>query len=505
MKKILLPLISLFAFIFECHSQNPMQERDFSGTYTLWRAPGTNMNKKVKDGIKVQCSQVKSVLKVYSDLKSYGGDRVDWEYISEGTEQNVEKLTHARMGFGGWPDWNTGRNYIEVEEGMLVFFEGNPSYVNSGECSADQLKEVTFVLYNNKKLETYLDLPKIKAKVSSMLIEICNITKDKNPVVKDIRGMNSIPEGAVTDYSKGKKLEGKYYAWRNEQTALRYTYTTEQAVDLVDFGDHLEIEGKMLKVKKFKTIWDNNDKFMKIEQLSGVKILKANSSNGDNGYGLGTHFLVEIEDGIIAMVRDIGYNYFTKSEPCKANVDNIDYILYKSLDACQSSQLGQIKTKLRQVLDNACSKYTATLDGPKSALPLMLPVHANTDTDVEAMAWDAVNAFYKKQGWKEELLGCYIASADWSYAYDKRLVNGVYEKIIVSRFKNGVVFYKTSTGQYYCRGISFAQDVVAGHTKGVNFQTKTLYCPGVLDGGAAPGTEFSLQNLTEAEMAPHRR
>lgn len=505
MKKIVFSTILLLSILFESKAQNPMTERDFSGTYTLWRAPGTNMNKKVKDGLKIQCSQTGNALKVYCDLKSYGGDKIDWSYNSDALEQDVEKFTSARLGFGGWPDWNTGRHYIEVHEGILVFFEGNPSYTNSGECGAGQCKEITFVLYNNKNLEKYLDLTKLKAKTNDMLTKICNRTKEKGATKIDIRGMDNIPESAIPDYSGYKKLEGKYYVWRNEQTALRFTYTNEQAVEMNDMGDHLEIEGKMLKVKKFTTVWDNSDKYMGIEKASGVKVLKANSSNGDNGYGLGTHFLVEIEEGIIVMIRDVGYQYFTKSEPCTANVDYIDYILYKDLEACKNSQLGQIKTKTKKVLEEACAKYTATLDGPKSSLPLNLPLNLNSDADVEAMSWEAVKTFYKKQGWNEELIGCYVASAEWSFATDKKLVDGVYQNVVVSRYKNGVVFYKTSTGMYYCRGISFAQDVVEGHLGGVDFQTNTLYCPGILDGGAQPGSEFSMQNITEEEALIYKK
>lgn len=498
MKKLFLTL-GICTAIFAGNAQTIP---DLSADYYIIRPEGTQAKKAFKDGKKVTFSD-KGIIEGKFQLSGMEGG--GWETFSWGTEAASKKqqgYTSVRFCTGGSQTSTTGagQELIEIEQGILVSGDFEWDLGSSGECTSSKVLSISLIFVRDLKKKESLTLSKVKAKVNELLVAICEVTKNKTPQVKDLRGLSNMSGGAAADFSASKKISGTYYTYRNPDVTAHQIYGDCKTAEITDNGEQIKINSKFMGVKKIEVTFSMDNQLLEIEKKGGHKIMRSDANTAQ--YNFGDAYLVEIEEGVIVIATYIDMDFSFESS-CEAKADNICYVFFKDKDKCSSIGLGDIKTKFKEVMKQLCQAYQKGLSAPKSSVAVVLPEAKNTDKSLEPMAWSAIQNYAKNMGWKETLIGCYIVSADWSPVTKKEYINNSYIDVVKARQKNCIVFFKTDRGIYKSQGFSIAQNAVAGDYTGKNFNTGSVYVAGILDG--LPGSGWNIQVVTEADAMRYKK
>ena len=491
MKKLILTVVSLIGLSITTKAQD---YRDLSANYYLWRPEGSTVSPEFKDGKKVAVTDKNGSIEMKYTLSGMqGGGSLTPSWGSEDNCRQQEKYTNVRFCTIGPTSYNWGRQLIEVEEGVLVIGDMNYNLSTSGECTNISIKGISVILLRDENKKNTINLTTLKAKCNELLEQMCKIRKDKAPEKKDLRGLSNMAAGSAPDFSSSKKIDGTYYTYKNPDGIGDLIYGDCKTADIVDAGDHIDINSKFMGLKKVKVVFNSSKTLLGIEKASGYKILEADASASQ--YKINYTYLVEIEEGVLVLVREIGMN-FTFESNCTPNVNNVTYVFFKDKKKCSDIALGEIKTKLKTVLSQMCSAYQKTLSAPTSALKVFLPEQLNKDKELEKQAFAAIKAYTAKMGWKETIISSYVVSSDWVPYTKKEWVNNSYIDVVKYRQKNCIVFFKTDKGLYKSQGVVITQDIVAGDYTGKNFNT-AVYCGGVITG--MPGSGWEIQTVTKAD------
>ncbi|MCC7297610.1 MAG: hypothetical protein IT244_04700 [Bacteroidia bacterium] len=491
MKKIILSVVTLIGISITTFAQD---YRDLSANYYFWRPEGSTVSSEFKDGKKVAVTDKNGSLEMKYTLSGMqGGGSLTPSWGSEDMCRQQEKYTNVRFCTVGPTSYNWGRQLIEVEEGVLVIGDMNYNLSTSGECTGVTIKGISAVLLRDEAKKSTISIVALKAKCNELLEQMCKIRKDKAPVVKDLRGLSTLAAGSVPDFSTTKKLDGTYYTYKNPDGIGDLIYGECKTAEIVDAGDHIDINSKFMGVKKIKVVFNSSKTMLAIEKAGGHKILEADASASE--YKINYTYLVEIEDGVLVLVREIDMK-FTFESNCTPNVNGVTYVFFKDKKKCNDIALGEIKTKLKSVLSEMCAAYQKTLSAPTSSVKVFLPEPLNKDKTLDKPAFNAIKAYAAKMGWKETIISSYIVSEDWIPYTKKEWINNSYVDVVKYRQKNCIVFFKTDKGIYKSQGVVITQDAVAGDYSGKNFNT-AVYCGGVLTG--VPGSGWDIQIVTKAD------
>ncbi len=496
MKKLILN-----AALILCAASGYAQDyADLSANYTLWKPEGSTVSKEIKDGKKVSVTDAKGEFKIRYELGGMqGGGTLTPSWYTDVTDREQEKYTSVRFASSGPTSYGWGGQMIEVEQGVLVIGEMQYNLASSGECTSVGIKGIGAVLLRDESKKSTISLSTLKAKCNELLEQMCKLSKDKNPVKKDLRGLNNMSGASTASAGSSKNISGTYYTYKNPDGIGDLIYGDCKTAEITDAGDHIDIDSKFMGIKKIKVVFNSNNTFLGIEKASGHKILKNDASTQQ--YKIDYTYLIEIEEGVLVFARDLDME-FTYESNCTPNANGITYVFFKDKSKCSNIALGEIKTKFKKVVSEMCAAYQKTLPPPSSSVAVVLPEAKNKDASLEKPAFDAIVAYAKRMGWKETIISSYIVSADWIPVTKKEYVNNSYIDVVKARQKNCIVFFKTDKGLYKSQGVVIAQDAVAGDYSGKNFNT-AVYCNGVLDG--LPGSGWNMQIVKEADAMKYKK
>lgn len=495
MKKIILAAVLLGSGI----TVNAQDYADLSANYYLWKPEGSTVSKDIKDGKKVSVTDAAGVLKIRYELGGMqGGGVLTPEWYTEDMCRKQEKFTSVRFCSAGPTSYGWGSQLIEVEQGVLVIGDMNYNLSVSGECTQVAIKGISAVLLRDENKKKTITFAVLKAKCNELLEQMCKVMKEKNPEKKDLRGLNNM-QGGAPDFSATKKLDGTYYTYKNPDGIGDMIYGDCKTAQITDMGDHIEIDSKFMGVKKIKVIFNSSKEFLAVEKASGKKILSCDASASQ--YKINYTYLIEIEEGVLVLARDMNLE-LTFESSCSPSANGISYVFFKDKDKCNNIALGEIKTKLKQVATDMCKAYQKTLSAPKSSKEVFLPEPKNKEVALEKPAFEAIKAYAKSMGWKEEIISSYIVSESWEPFTKKEFINNSYIDVVKYRQKYCIVFFKTDKGLYKSQGVAIAQNAVAGDYSGKNFNTN-VYCSGVLTG--LPGSGWEIQTVKEADALKYKK
>ena len=501
MKNLIFAVAVIFGFSASAIAQD---YPDLSASYYLWRVEGSQMDNAIKDK-KVTVTDKGGSLEIKYPLSGMqGGGSLSPYWATDYTMREQQKYTNVRIGAGNNNAYKWGSEFVEVEEGILVFGNMDFNLAGSGECANTGLEGITFILLRDESKKNTLSLSLIKAKVNELLELTCETLKSKTPEKKDLRGLSTVSGtsgtgGSAPDFSASKKLDGTYYTYRNPDVTAHYIYGDCATADIIDGGEQITINSKFMKVKKVAVTFHNDKRSLAIEKATGHKIMFADEVTRQ--YNFGDAILVEIEEGVLVIATYYNMD-FTYESTCQPDVNSICYVFFKDKGKCESMALGEIKTKFKAVLTEMCQKYQKTLDAPKSSMAVVLPPHKNTDMKLEAQAWEAMKIYCKNMSWTETLIGSYIADNEWTPITKKEFINNSYIDVVIGRQRNCIIFYKTDRGIYKSEGLTIRQDAIAGDYSGKNFNT-AVYVGGVLSG--LPGSGWDVQIVEEKDLSPYKK
>lgn len=496
MKKIILTTALAFAGLCGI----AQDYADLSANYYLWKPDGSTVSKDIKDGKKVSVTDAGGVIKIRYELSGMqGGGALTPEWFTDADSRKLEQLTSVRFCQSGPTSYGWGGQLIEVEQGVLVIGEMNYNHASSGECNNVGIKGISAILLRDEAKKKTISLPAVKAKCNELLEQMCKLMKDKKPGKKDLRGLSNVSAGSVPDFSTSKKLDGSYYTYKNADGIGDMIYGDCKTAQITDFGDHIEIDSKFMGIKKVKVIFNSSKELLAVEKAGGKKILRCDESASQ--YKISYTYMVEIEEGVLVLVRDIDMEFSFESN-CTPNVNGVSYVFFKDKDKCSNVALGEIKTKTKQALSDMCKAHQKNLSAPMSSKEVFLPEQKNKETALEKPAFDAIKAYAKSMGWKEEIISSYIASESWEPFTKKEFINNSYIDVVKYRQKYCIVFFKTDKGLYKSQGVAIAQNAVAGDYSGKNFNTN-VYCSGVLTG--LPGSGWEIQVVKEADAMKYKK
>ena len=473
---------------------------DLSANYFLWKTDGSTVSPQIKGGKKVSLTDVQGTITLRIELGGMqGGGTLTPAWFTEAPCRKQQDYTSVRFCSAGPTSYGWGRQLIEVEQGILVIGDMNYNLSASGECTEVSIKGISAILLRDEAKQSSISLAVIKAKCNELLGQMCQVVKSKTPEKKDLRGLGNMTSGATLDVSSSKKLDGKYFTYKNPDGIGDMIYGNCETAEITDAGDHIDIDSKFMGIKKVKVIFNSSKELLAIEKAGGHKILQNDASTSQ--YKIDYTYLVEIEDGVLVLARDIGTK-FTYESDCSVNANLICYIFFKDKSKCSDVALGEIKTKFKQVVSEMCKAYQKTLPPPSSSVAVFLPEQKNKETTLEKPAFTAIQAYTSKMGWKETIISSYIVSEQWIPITKKEFINNSYIDVVKGRQKYCIVFFKTDKGIYKSQGVSITQDAIAGDYSGKNFNT-AVYCNSVLEG--LPGSGWNIQIVKEADALKYKK
>lgn len=491
MKKISILAVIILSVFTAFAEVKPL--RDLSGKYYYWRNAGSPTDKAFKTGQTVTVSQ-----QTYQLSLVFGVSKMSPAATSTFTFNNTSDCIMAEKNLGtfladnGMMSYSVGRQIIEVDKGVFVLCDVNMPFGAQGECNGASIDFIGGAFCEDKAKTETLDAQIIRAKVNEILVEICKQAKSDKWTPKDIRGLSNVASTASAGSTKN--IAGTYYVLHNpaSHNTSEVMFKDGKEIPVEEANGIVTITGKLLGVKQVGT-FTVTPEYMKIEKVAGYKMAKANS-DAETKLGL-RGSLIEIEPGVICVTGvTIDIRFESKCDT-KEEYDNfLQLVLFKDKATYEKAKIGEIKTKMKAALDAQCAKYRATLPPPigKAA---KLPAELNTNAAMKQLAWTAIKNYGAKMGWKDELVGAYVAGADWKKRTKKVSEGGKYYDRVYCREVEIICIYKTPEGLYKSEGFWMREDSEVGDKTGTLFSS-TAYVGGFV---AAIGFDTQIVSKEDAE------
>ncbi len=494
MKKIsILAVITLS--VFTAFSQTkPL--RDLSGNYYYWRSTGSPTDKAFKTGQSVTLSQENNQISLKIGVsKMSPAANSSFSYYNTTECIEAEKNLGTFIATNGLLSYQLGRQLVEVDKGIFVLCDVTLAFGDQGECNGADIDYIGGAICADKGTTETLDASVLRAKLDEILIEVCKQAKSDKWTAKDIRGLANIAKSAAT--SNSKNIAGTYYALHNpaSHNTSEVMFKDGKEIPVEEANGIITITGKLLGVKQVGT-FTVTPEYLKMEQVSGHKMAKANA-DAQTKLGLWGG-LVEIEPGVICITAAEMDIKFESNCDIQEKYDNfLQLVLFKDKAAYEKAKIGEIKTKMKTVLGEICAKFKATLPPPigKSA---KLPAELNTNAAMKQLAWTAVKNYGAKMAWKDELVGAYVAGADWKKRTKKVSEGGKYYDRVFCREIEIICIYKTPQGLYKSEGFWMREDSEVGD------KTGTLFSATAYVGGFVSAIGFDTQIISKEDAEAKR-